>query len=92
MRNVKYTTKAQLYQIHMQLSRLKLNRQIPRTFIDSLSDDNIFPVFYSFLHNDDHMRVQFVYNFEGDKFTLDMPLWMYNNLPVVETDLPDPKG
>lgn len=60
-----------------------LNRSLVSEFFDLINPDDVFPIVFSMVHNDDHIRTRFIYNDAGDSAWLDVSFADFNKLPTM---------
>lgn len=85
---IKYFTFPLLKTINQRSTNWALNRTLPKSFFKTLDKSKKYPVVFSMIHNDDHIRVKFVHNDEGvasSSAWLDVSIDDYNTLPVAES-------
>lgn len=84
---MKVLTKKLLKQVNDTAIKYNLNRALDEAIFEVLPKDpsTLYPVTMSFMHNDDHMRVRFVYNEHGDGAWIDMSFEDFRCLPDSET-------
>lgn len=84
---MKVLTKKLLKAVNDKAIKDNLNRALDEAIFDVLPKDpsTLYPVTMSFMHNDDHMRVRFVYNEYGDGAWIDMSFEDFRCLPDSET-------
>ena len=61
-----------------------LNRSLVNKFFEVVDPTNLFPVVFSMVHNDDHVRAEFIYNAAGETAWIDVSFDDFNKLPKVE--------
>ncbi|MCY8498418.1 HNH endonuclease [Bacillus atrophaeus] len=78
----KYFTKAILIEANNAAIREDRNRQLNEHYLESLSDDKVFPIILAIdEHNRGEIRVQIIFDDKGAGGFLDMTKKRYNNLP-----------
>ena len=84
---MKVLTKKLLKQANDTAIKCNMNRALDEAIFDVLPKDpsTLYPVTMSFMHNDDHMRIKFIYNDQGDGAWIDMTFEDYRRLPDAET-------
>ena len=83
------TTKYLTYERFEDLNKKAVRRELNRSlYFDRLpiSEDDVFPISFSLIHNDKEMRCEVVLNAEGETAWLDMSLQDYSGLPEVEAE------
>ena len=85
MTSVKFFTYKDLVRINEMSKKLILNRTLSDEFIADLNKVYRYPITQLWDHND-HVRVRFIYNVNGDAAYLDMTWKQYDALPVFHTD------
>jgi len=82
----KYFTFDLLRKANRKARRYNLNRKLEPSFFKEIDPEKVYPVSFTMIHNDDHMRVRFVHNGggyrEGSASWIDMTLEDYNALPA----------
>ncbi len=84
---IKYFTFPLLKRINQRSINWKLNRTLPKSFFKALDKSKKYPVVFSMIHNDDHIRLKFIHNEWGGASSeawLDVSLADYETLPVSE--------
>lgn len=84
MPTVKYFTKKQLVDANKAAIRLRLNRSLNVGFLNSLSEDDVYPVNRVHMHNDDCLRLEVVLNEAGTCGVLDVSYETFENLAGVD--------
>jgi hypothetical protein len=54
----------------------------PKMIVANFNKDTRFPIARGYFHNDDEMRAEIIINDEGRTVLLDIPLTVYNKLPM----------
>lgn len=66
-----------------------LNRTLNEDFFESLDKNKFYPISFSMVHNDDHIRVKFIYDVDGEvpaSAWLDMTTWDFEKLPTFDSE------
>jgi hypothetical protein len=82
----KYFTFDLLRKINRKSIRANLNRTLTLKFLSTLETEKLYPIVFSMPHNDDHMRVRFVHNDNGNDHSsswIDLSFKDYDSLPEV---------
>ena len=83
VRQIKVLTRTILKKLNNKARRLNLNRTLSVTAVNRLPADKVFPITWSMLHNDDHIRVHIVMDDKGGFTELDMTLDDFDRLPTM---------
>ena len=86
MRNNKYFTKKILIEYNKAAIRENRNRQLDQVYLESLPDDIVLLIFYTFYHAKDEVRVQLVFDKNNTRDFLDMSIERFELLPEYEVD------
>ena len=78
----KYFTFKTLKKANKKAKSCDLNCKLKPSLFKQLDPEKVYPVTFTMIHNDDCMRVMFVYNSEGGAAAIDMTFADYEALPT----------
>ncbi len=91
MHKIRYFTKDALVSAAKQAETNDVNRQIDVKRLEKIVESGVlYPITFALVHNDKEMRCRVVLNEQGESAFLDIPIEVWQNLPLQEVWEPQP--